>query len=269
MEKTPPSRIHEIFFASSDRGQSRRMAALLKEGVIRKIAPRTYSSNLSEAPAEIIKRNWYRVLANLYPEALLSHRTALESKPTKEGHVYLTYIYTRNVQIPGLTIHFLYGPGRIEGDHPFFEGLYISHEARAFLENLQTTRSTAEEAKTLPPYQLEERLESIIRARGEQALNVIRDRAKAIAPDLGMEKEFRKLNNLISDLLVTGKSKNSKSPAGISRALGEPLDGDRIRLFESLYEELAGKSFLSTKTKTLLRRPIRHSHFSKATFQII
>jgi hypothetical protein len=249
MEKTPPSRIQEILFASSDRSESKRITALLKEGTIRKIAPRIYSSNFSDEPATIIKRNWYRVLANLYPDAILSHRTALESKPTKEGHIYLTYIYTKNVELPGLTIHFLNGPSTIEGDNPFFENLYVSQEARAFLENLQTTRSTGEESKTLPLSQLEERLESIIRARGEQGLNAIRDRAKEIAPVIGMEKELKKLNSLISDLLATGKSKNLKSPAGIARALGEPLDPDRTRLFESLYEELAGKVFPEHKDK--------------------
>jgi Fic/DOC family len=254
MEKTPPSRIQEILFASSDRSESKRITALLKEGTIRKIAPRIYTSNFSDRPATIIKRNWYRVLANLYPDAVLSHRTALESKPTKDGHVYLTYIYTKNVELPGLTIHFLNGPSRIEGDNPFFENLYVSQEARAFLENLQTTRSTGEEPKTLPLSQLEERLESIIRARGEHGLNAIRDRAKEISAALAMEKEFRKLNTLISDLLVTGKSnsdsyRNLKSPAGIARALGEPLDPDRTRLFESLYEELAGKVFPEHKDK--------------------
>jgi hypothetical protein len=243
MEKIPPSRIQEILFSASDKTESRRITTLLKEGAIRKIAPRIYSSNLAEEPVVIIKRNWYRVLANLYPEALLTHRTALESKPTKDGHVYLTYLYTRNVELPGLTIHFLKGPGRVEGDHPFFENLYISQEARAFLENLQPTRGTGEEAKTLPQPQLEERLDAIIRARGEQGLNVIRDRAKAIAPELGMEKELKKLNGLISNLLATGRSRNLQSPAAIARALGEPLDPDRIRLFESLYDELAGKVF--------------------------
>jgi hypothetical protein len=126
---------------------------------------------------------------------------SLTGSSTPPPHVYLTYVYTRNVEIPGLTIHFLNGPGRIEGDHPFFENLHMSHEARAFLENFQTTRATVQEVKTLPLAQLEQRLESIIRASGEWSLNPIRDKAKAIAPDLGMEKEFKKFNDLISDLL--------------------------------------------------------------------
>ena len=266
MEKTIPSRIQEILFASSDRGESRRITALLKDGSIRKIAPRIYSSNLSDEPAAIIKRNWYRVLANLYPDAILSHRSALESKPTKDGHIYLTYIYTKNVELPGLTIHFLNGPSRIEGDNPFFENLHVSQEARAFLENLQTTRSTGQEPKTLPLTELEERLESIIRGRGEQGMNAIRERAKEIAPLLGMEKEFRKLNSLISDLLATGKSKNLKSPAGIARALGEPLDPDRIRLFESLYEELAGKVFPAYKDRSTTDKAYKTFAFFEGYF---
>jgi hypothetical protein len=266
MEKIPPSRIQEILFAASDKTASRRITTLLKEGAIRKIAPRIYSSNLTEDPALIIKRNWYRVLANLYPEALLTHRTALESKPTKDGHVYLTYIYTRNVELPGLTIHFLKGPSRIEGDHPFFESLYISQEARAFLENLQPTRGAGEEAKTLPQPQLEERLDAIVRARGEQGLNAIRDRARAIAPELGMDKEFKKLNDLISDLLATGRSKNLQSPAAIARALGEPLDPDRIRLFESLYDELAGKVFPEYKDNNTTDRAYKTFGFFESYF---
>jgi hypothetical protein len=266
MEKNPPSRIQEILFASSDRGESKRITALLKDGSIRKIAPRIYSPNFSDEPETIIKRNWYRVLAKLYPEAILSHRTALESKPTKEGHIYLTYIYTKNVELPGLTIHFLNGPSRIEGDNPFFENLYASQEARAFLENLQITRSTGVESKTLPLPQLEERLESIIRARGEQGLDAIRDRAKEIAPLVDMEKEFKKLNRLISDLLATGKSKNLKSPAGIARALGEPLDPDRTRLFESLYEELAGTVFPEHKDKNTTNKAYKTFAFFEGYF---
>jgi len=270
MEKTLPSHIREIVFASSDRSKSKRITALLKEGAIRKIAPRIYSSNFSEKPATIIKRNWYRVLANLYPEAILSHRTALESKPTKEGHIYLTYSYTKNVELPGLTIHFLNGPSHIEGDNSFFENLYVSQEARAFLENLQTTRLTGEKSKTLPLPQLEERLDSIIRARGEPGLNAIRDRANQIAPILGMEKEFKKLNSLISDLLATGKSnsdyRNLKSPAGIARALGEPLDPDRARLFESLYEELAGNVFPEYKDKNTTDKSYKTFAFFEGYF---
>lgn len=243
MGKIAPSKVQEIVFASSDKAESRRITGLLKEGAIRKIAPRIYTSNFADEPAAIIKRNWFHILSALYPQALLSHRSALEFVPTSNGHVFLTYTYTEKVQLPGLTIQLLEGPAKIEGDNVFFGNLHASQEARAFLENLQETRRKSAEPKTLIISQIEERLDAIIRARGENGLNALRDKAKEISSKLGMEDEFKKLNQLISDLLATGKSKSLTSPAAIARSLGEPLDPDRIRLFEGLYEELAGKVF--------------------------
>lgn len=243
MGKITPSKVQEIIFASSEKKESKRITALLKEKLIRKIATRIYTSNLEEEPAVIIKRNWYSILANLFPNALLSHRSALEFKPTSQGHIYLTYSYSSNVLLPGLSIHLLKGSDPIEGDNPFFENLFASQEARAFLENLQETRKKGEESKSLPISEIEERLDAIIRARGEKGLNTLRDKAKEISTVLEMQKEFKKLNQLISDLLATGKSKNLTSPIAVARSLGEPVDPARIQLFESLYEELAGKIF--------------------------
>ena len=135
------------------------------------------------------------------------------------------------------------GPPPIEGDNPFFEALYASQEARAYLENLQETRKGSQESKCLPISEIEERLETIARTRGEQGLNSLRDKAGEISTVLGMQKEFKKLNPVISDLLATGKSKRLTSPVAIARSMGEPVDPARIKLFQSLYEELAGKVF--------------------------
>src|SRR5687768_1013323 len=139
MGKIPPSKVQEVIFASSDKAQSRRISTLLNKGEIRKIAPRIYTSNFSDQPAEIIKRNWFHILSGLYPEAMLSHRSALEFMPTPKGHIFLTYTYTEKVRLPGLTIQFLEGPSKTEGDNVFFASLHASQEARAFLENLQDT----------------------------------------------------------------------------------------------------------------------------------
>lgn len=248
MGKIAPSKIQEIIFSSSEKSESRRITVLLKKGLIRKIATRVYTSNLNDEPAVIIKRNWYHVLANLFPKSLLSHRSALEFKPTPDGHIFLTHSYTSNVSLPGLTIHLLKGQPPIEGDNQFFENLFASQEARAFLENFQQTRKAAQESKNLLISEIEERLETIIRLRGEQGLNDLRDKTKLISEVLHMPKEFKKLNQMISDLLATGKSKNLTSPVAIARSLGEPVDPARIKLFEALYEELAGKMFPEHKT---------------------
>lgn len=243
MGKIPPARLQEIVLGSSDKAESKRIKALEKQQLIRKIAPRIYTSNFEEAPETIVRRNWFTILANQYPDALLSHRSALEFKPTPSGHIYATYSYTENVRLPGLTIHFLKGPSKVEGDNPFVQDLHASQEARAFLENMQESRKDGEESKTLSRKEIEDRLEVIVRVRGEKGLNEIRDKAKQLASILNMDKEFKKLHQLISDLLATGDSQKIQSSVAKARALGEPFDPDRINLFEQVYGELVSSVF--------------------------
>jgi len=235
------NRLQEIIIGTAKR--SKEIGKLESQGLIRKIAPRVYTSSLDEAPEKIIRRNWYRVISELFPDAFLSHRSALERMPTPEGHLYLTRSYKNTTELPGLTLHFLKGPMPLEDDPLFFSNLKVSGLARAWLENLQRTKGSGKEAKTLSREQLEEKIEAFLRVKDENAVNQVRDRARAIAPILAMEKEFTELNQLITDLLGTGLSKNLVSPIARARVLGEPLDPDRIQLFESVYEELVKKDY--------------------------
>lgn len=72
-----------------------------------KIAPGVYISNLEETPEKIIRRNWYRVVSDLFPEAFLSHRSALKRMPTATGHLYLTY--TNKIQTHIFECCYAYG----------------------------------------------------------------------------------------------------------------------------------------------------------------
>ena len=44
-----------------------------------------------DAPEEIIRRNVFYILGQLYPHAVISRRPAFELKPTDGGDVFLTY----------------------------------------------------------------------------------------------------------------------------------------------------------------------------------
>jgi prophage maintenance system killer protein len=235
------NRLQEIIIATKEK--SREIGKLEKQGLLRKIAPRVYTSNLEETPEKIVRRNWYRLVSELFPEAFLSHRSALERIPTPGGHLYLTRNYKGLVKLPGLLLHFYKGPRPLEDDTLFFGNLKVSGLARAYLENLQRTKETGEESKTLSREQLEEKIEAYLRVKGEDALNRVRDRAKIIATQLDMEKEFIELNQLITDLLGTGLSRSLVSPIARARVLGEPVDPDRIQLFEAIYEELVKRDY--------------------------
>lgn len=266
MEKNLPIHLHEVIFGSSDKTISRQISKLEKEKKIRKIAPRIYSSNLTEPVKEIIKRNLFHILGNLYPGSLLSHRTAFEFKPTKAGHIFLTYTYTKKVSLPGVVIHFLEGHKPIEGDSPFSGKLFASQRARAFLENLQSTRKPGPTSKCLTLPEIEEKLEQIIRVNDEEEINKVRDKAKIISQKLKMPKEFAQLNKIISALLATKPSKTLSSPLAIARAFGAPYDPERINLFEELFRELQKREFKNHIDKNSSVKSFRNFAFFESYF---
>jgi len=181
MEKNRPIHLQEVICSSQDSKISKQITKLLSAGVIRKIAPRVYSSNLEEPIEGIIRRNLFQILGTLYPGTMLSHRSAFEFQPTKTGQIFLTTSYTKKVKLPGITIQFLTGHSPIEGDKKFSGELYASQKARAFLENLQVSKKLGSTSKCLSLPEIEERLEQIIRVNGEDEINKLRDQASAIS----------------------------------------------------------------------------------------
>jgi Fic family protein len=246
MEKNIPLHLQDIIFGSSDSAISQQIAKHIREGKLKKIAPRIYTGKLTDSAEEIIKRNLFSILGKQYNGAVLSHRSAFEYRPTESGMLFLTYTYTKKIELPGVTLSFMAGPGPIEGDTKMFD-LYISQQARAYLENMQVSRRPGADSKTLSLKQIEEKLEKIIQINGEQEINRLRDRAREISGALGMDAEFSKLNRLISALLAKRTHKGLASPAAKARALGAPFDIERTKIFESL--------FIDLRERPLIRRP--------------
>lgn len=238
MENNIPIHLQEVIFASSDTAINRQLGKLEEARLIKKIAPRIYTSNFNESAEVIIRRNIFTILGKLYPGAILSHRSALEFKPTSENQIFVTYTYTKKIELPGITIRFMEGMPAIEGDNPFSGALFVSQQERAFLENLQTSRQVGPTSKTITLPEIENKLEQIVQVKGEEGLNQFRDKAREIADKLGMQSEFEKLNKLISALLTTKPSKILTSPLAVARALGNPYDKHRLELFEKLFVEL-------------------------------
>lgn len=266
MENILPIHLQEVIFGSSDSQISKQVAKLLKEKKIRKIAARIYSSNFTEPIEEIIKRNLLFILGNLYPNALLSHRSAFEFEPTQNGQIFITYKYTKKVNLPGIIIHFLKGSKPIEGDNILTAKLYVSQKARAFLENLQPSKKIDANSKCLALHEIENKLEQVVRVNGEDELNKLRDAAKKIAEELHMEKEYKKLNSIISALLATHTPNILSSPLAAARALGFPYDPARIQLFEKLFKELNKREFKYYPDNNSTTKAFRNFAFFESYF---
>ena len=266
MEKNRPIHFQEVICSSRDAKISKQITKLLSAGVIIKIAPRVYSSNLDEPIEGIIRRNLFQILGTIYPGTMLSHRSAFEFQPTKTGQIFLTTSYTKKVKLPGITIQFLSGPSPIEGDNKFSGELSASQKARAFLENLQATKKLGSESKCLSLPEIEERLEQIIRVNGEEEINKLRDQARGISEQLGMQQEFEKLNRLIRALLTTKTSKILSSPLAKARAFGKPYDPSRMELFETLFRELQQIEFPYREEKNTTPTSFRNFAFFESYF---
>lgn len=266
MENNLPLHLQEVIFGSKDPKISIQISKLLKTGLIRKIAPRVYSPNMDEPVESIIKRNLFKILGNLYPGTIISHRSAFEFKSTKTGQIFLTTSYTKKIKLPGITLQFLEGASPIEGDNKFSGKLYASQKARAFLENLQISKKLGSASKCLSLPEIEERLEEIIRVNGEDEVNKLRDRARVISEQLDMHKEFVKLNRLISALLTTKTSKILSSPLAKARAFGNPYDPARVELFEMLFRELKQAEFPFRPDKNNTTTSFRNFAFFESYF---
>lgn len=266
MENISSIHLQEVVFSSSDPQISSQISKLEKAGKLRKIAPRIYTSNFEESPDNIVRRNIFTILGRLYAGSLLSHRSALEFKPTAANQLFVTYSYTKKIALPGITLRFLKGTGPIEGDNPLSGELYASQQERALLENLQVSRRPGPQSKTLTIPEIEERLEQIIQVKAEEGLNTLRDRSRVIADKLDMQSEFEKLNRLISALLNTKPSKILSSPVAVARALGAPYDQSRIALFEKLFVELKQRQFKDSSDRNTTTQSFRNFAFFEAYF---
>lgn len=226
----------EVFVSNTDLSVA--VSRAVKHGMLRKLGSRLYTKNLSDPPAHIVRRHLWQLVASYVPGGLIADRTALENVAAADGSIFVIADRKRDIELPGITIRPRKGAPPLEDDQPFVGALYLSSPARAFLENMAPSRSRAGSvARTLSRKELEERLETMLRRGNPESLNKIRDRAREIAPVLGLEDEFQQLDKLIGALLGT-RDEILETPAGKARHAGTPFDPDRIRLFENLHADL-------------------------------
>ena len=106
----------EIIFGSSDPNVSRVLSKKEKDGELRKVAPRIYTTNLIDSLENIVRRNLMDILVYRYPDALISHRSAKEMRPTATGVFFLTGSTSRRVTEIAYRLGY--------EDYPYFSRLF-------------------------------------------------------------------------------------------------------------------------------------------------
>lgn len=230
----------EVFF--STRQTTDAVSRHAAQGRVRKLGPRLYTANLADSEEAIVRRNVWRIAAGYFPGGVIVDRTALEMQPAAEdGSIFLAAQSTREVRLPGIRLRPRHGAGPLDGDLKWMgEDLFMASRPRAYLENMRASRARGGPSRTLSRAELEESLHSYARL-DPGALNALRDQARAVAENLGAEKELAQLGQLLSSLLGTGDGE-MQTPIGRAWQRQLPYDTHRVELFETLHQALLRQS---------------------------
>ncbi|HEY0942335.1 MAG TPA: hypothetical protein VGE08_19745 [Steroidobacter sp.] len=95
-----------------------------EQGELRRIYKGIYTTDLVQPMETIVRRHLYELCAILTTDSIISHRSALEAKPTAGGNYYLTGSYRRDIQLPGVKLRIAEGKGPLDSDIriPTFHG---------------------------------------------------------------------------------------------------------------------------------------------------
>lgn len=224
-----------------DTQEAKRLSGLYKKGELHRIRRGIYIDTKDEKEiAKTLEKKWPQIACYVFNEPIAIARTAVEAKPAV-GRLYLVtdkVTRSRVVEVGHLKLSIEPGNNNLAVE-PFVLDMRRSNQARYLLENLKSSRLDKRERKTLGPKWVEGDLVRTIGVRGERALNEIREEAKGIAPGLGLEKEFEKLNKMISAILKTHPIEGVlQTGVGIAHAKGEPFDQIRVENLRSLADYL-------------------------------
>lgn len=252
-----------LLFPAKTAAEEAWLTNLKKKKKIRKIGPRLYTSVSKSEESLIIKSQWAQIISQLFPKAILSHRSAIEYKPSPHSTIILTSTTNRKVEYPGLTLHFIRGP-IAQSDDPTFMNFRVSSTARAYLENLSSSKTSA--WRSFTHKELEDKLETLMQVKGEKSLNELRDQALKLSKKLHWENEFEKLDHIIGALLGTRTAENLKSSRAIARSQKKPFDHERVIRFDALFASLKSSPLKEIKENFSSTNHYRHKAFFESYF---
>ena len=227
------------FAADSNPAAAKRIRRLAAAGQLRKLYAGVYTSNLDSPPEAIVLRHWQSIVGHLLPGGVISHRSAFDGKPHEASLVITRGRTRRDLELPGLTVHVVPGPGPRpqppSNDLPY-GALYLASDPRRHLENL--TRGRGWSSRVLPQDAVEASLDRILMVGGEHRLNQMRDQAREVAQALGYQAQFKRLDGLIGALQGTQDARKLTARQTLARVAGRPYDPVRLEIFDTLFAAL-------------------------------
>jgi len=253
-----------VLYAELTPAQVRAVQRRVKAGQLARICAGVVSDRNPQDWPALIARERLRVLAALFPGTVMGYRTAFNGGMPENGCTHLVGSYRRNVALPGLTVMVWKGPPPAAGDTPMLgRDLFYPSLPRLLLENLEPSRGQLQ--KAVGRAAVEQRLLSVCDARGEDALSDLRRQARGLAPMLGLDQEFKVLDDLVGSILGT-RASTLITPAGRGRTAAMPYDPDRLARFDQLAAQLRSTPLPHHPLKVHTERERAHFAFLEAYF---
>ncbi len=171
-------------------------------GTLARLSPGLYTSAVTDAPADVVRRNLHTIVAHELPGAVIADRSARHGGEPIDGELYVVHRRDRPLVLPGMTILPRRGPSGLDRDIPLAGGLFIASEARTLLESLQRPGG-----RRLSRDEVEGWIDELCASGGGRRLNSIRDLARTIAPELRGDAALDTLDALISAAVQTGDAR--------------------------------------------------------------
>jgi len=229
-----------------------------------RLAPTVYTTNLTRTPESIVNGEWIFIVGRLFPGSTVTDRSAKSSGPVS-GVLFLAHdARDRELELPGLTVLARRGAPPLPDDIPLPGGLHLASRSRGMVENAAPSRTSKRRAvpRRLKLDELAEWVDQVCQSDGEEALNVIRDRGRELAPLLGVsESSFEEFNNMVSAALSTNDSVRVPHILNARRS-GRPFDQHSVDRFDVLTMALRASAPQSRRSNRGMYLPFYEAYFS-------
>src|ERR1700746_3690941 len=103
----------------------------VERGELVRLTRGIYSTDVDTPPERIVRREWHTIVGHLYPDAVITDRSAITGG-AGDGVLYLAHAgRARDTELPGLTVRARTGRGPLDGDARMPSGIYQASKGRA------------------------------------------------------------------------------------------------------------------------------------------
>ncbi|MFD1827910.1 MULTISPECIES: Fic family protein [Mumia] len=225
-----------VFSADSDKDKISRAH---KAGRLVQLGTGIYSPDVDKTTEQLVREHLWTIVAKRFPGAVIADRSARTNGLPTDGFLFVVHPRRTELKLAGVTVVPRQGPSAMPGDFALPGEVWLAGPARGILDNLVPTRPAKDRvARTLTRAEVELWIDEILAGRGEEAINKLRDDARALAPFLGRQHELDLLDKLVGAAMNTRPTDILQTPQLVARAKGQPYDRRRADVFTRLADYL-------------------------------